>query len=100
MWIFFAHQPAVTSPVDGRKDIDKAIGSDKERGSKEGHSGRPDWIGSIGVISLSRYISINILLYINYICILVQALSMIIPKGIHNSMVANTPTSCYYAGTE
>ena len=38
----FAHQPAVTSPVDGRKDIDKAIGSDKERGSKEGHSGRPD----------------------------------------------------------
>ena len=45
MWILFAHQPAVTSPVDGRKDIDKAIGSDKERGSKEGHSGRPDWIG-------------------------------------------------------
>jgi hypothetical protein len=55
MWILFAHQPAVTSPVDGRKDIDKAIGSDKERGSKEGHSGRPDWIG-LG--SLSRYIYI------------------------------------------
>ena len=59
MWILFAHQPAVTSPVDGRKDIDKAIGSDKERGSKEGHSGRPDWIG-LG--SLSRYIYIYIII--------------------------------------
>ena len=67
MWIFFAHQPAVTSPVDGRKDIDKAIGSDKERGSKEGLTFRAatldwqHWCHIIITIYIYIYYYINII---------------------------------------